>query len=124
MAPGRTGRKTRQFLMLAGMVLVSAASAAEARTLRHVVYDLAVTSYCGLLTPEVQAGYDLEIAELTALSGLSDEAAKSLRIAGWVDADMEWGNRGLGGFKAWCESEGVQAASHFLAIVQNSATVQ
>ena len=72
----------RHFLLLAGMVLASVAQAAEPRTLRHVVYDLAVTSYCGLLTPEVQAGYDLEIAELTAHSGLSEEAAKSLRIAG------------------------------------------
>jgi len=91
---------------------------AEQRTLRHVVYDLAVTSYCGLLTPEVEFGYHREIAELTARAGLSEEEAKALRIAGWVDADREWSNRGLGGYRAWCESDGVKAAKHFLGIVR------
>lgn len=91
---------------------------AEPRTLRDVVYDLAVTSYCGLLTPEVEFGYHREIADLTARAGLDEETAKALRIAGWVDADREWGNRGLGGFRAWCETDGVTAAKHFLGIVR------
>ncbi len=91
---------------------------AEPRTLRDVVYDLAVTSYCGLLTPEVEFGYHREIADLTARAELGEEAAKALRIAGWVDADREWSNRGLGGFRAWCETDGVKVAKHFLGIVR------
>jgi hypothetical protein len=55
---------------------------------------------------------------LTASSGLDDEDAKDQRIAGWVDADLEWGNRGLGGFRAWCETEGLTAAERFLAIAR------
>ncbi len=88
------------------------------RTLRHVVYDLGVTSYCNLLTPEVEAGYHREIARLTERDGLNEQDAKALRIAGWVDADREWGNRGLGGFRAWCETDGLAAARHFLAIMR------
>ena len=93
----------------------------EARTLRHVVYDLGVTSYCNLLTPEVEAGYHREIARLTERTGLNEADAKALRIAGWVDADREWGNRGLGGFRAWCETDGLAAARHFLAIMRGPA---
>jgi hypothetical protein len=91
------------------------------RTLRQVVYDLGVTSYCNLLTPEVEAGYHREIARLTERAGLNEEDAKALRIAGWVDADREWGNRGLGGFRAWCETDGLAAARHFLAIMRGPA---
>ena len=91
------------------------------RTLRHVVYDLGVTSYCNLLTPEVEAGYHREIARLTERAGLNEADAKAQRIAGWVDADREWGNRGLGGFRAWCETDGLAAARHFLAIIRAPA---
>ena len=67
------------------------------RTLRRVVYDYAVTSYCGLLTAEVEFGFKRELAALTEARGLSEAEAKAERIAGWVDADREWSNRGLGG---------------------------
>lgn len=90
------------------------AVAEPARSLRHVVYDYAVTSYCGLLTPEVEFGFQRELAALTERSGLSADEAKDLRIAGWVDADREWSNRGLGGYRAWCVEEGLPAAQRFL----------
>ncbi len=106
---------------LAGLLcwLVSAASsgaydAEPARTLRQVVYDYAVTSYCGLLTPEVEFGFKRELAALTEESGLDAEEAKAQRIAGWVDADREWSNRGLGGYRAWCAEDGLPAARRFL----------
>ena len=108
-------------LSLAAGPLVAGHEGEEARTLRQVVYDLGVTSYCNLLTPEVEAGYHREIARLTERGGLNEADAKALRIAGWVDADREWGNRGLGGFRAWCETDGLAAARHFLAIIRAPA---
>lgn len=99
-----------------------AAAGEESRGPRRIVYDYAVTSYCGTLTPQVDHGYRLELAEATAREGLNEEEAKAERIAGWVDADLEWGNRGLGGYRAWCASEGVSAAEHFLNI-HRDATV-
>ncbi|MCG8361197.1 MAG: hypothetical protein MI920_37035 [Kiloniellales bacterium] len=105
-------------------LLVTAAHAhgasAEGRTLRHIVYDYAVTSYCGLLSPEVEQGFQRELAAETARNGLDAEAAKAQRIAGWVDADREWSNRGLGGFKAWCASDGADAAARFLAVAREA----
>ena len=120
----RGGKRGRFVLtVLAAFLLVGGPLAAghgdeDRRTLRHVVYDLGVTSYCGVLTPEVEAGYHREIAVLTEHAGLNEADAKALRIAGWVDADREWGNRGLGGFRAWCETDGLAAARHFLAIIR------
>lgn len=104
----------------AALLLVAAVAAAEARSLRRVVYDYAVAGYCGLLSPAVEAGFRRELRALTESSGLSADEAKALRIAGWADADKEWSNRGLGGFRAWCESEGLAAADHFRGIADTA----
>jgi hypothetical protein len=108
-------------VLLAAGPLAAGHEGEGTRTLRQGVYDLGVTSYCNLLTPEVEAGYHREIARLTKRAGLNEADAKALRIAGWVDADREWGNRGLGGFRAWCETDGLAAARHFLAIMRAQA---
>ncbi|MFQ5467036.1 MAG: hypothetical protein ACE5DS_02765 [Kiloniellaceae bacterium] len=83
------------------------------RGIKDVVYDYAVTSYCGVLTRVVQVGYERELARMTGRAGLTRAQAKAERIAGWVAADLEWGNRGLGGYRAWCRTEGLGAARHF-----------
>ena len=107
---------------IAALLLLSVAAQAEStdepRTLRQVIYDYSVVGYCGLLTPAVESGFRHELKTLTESSGLSPDEAKAQRIAGWVDADMEWSNRGLGGFRAWCASEGEAAAAHFLQIAE------
>ena len=86
------------------------------RDLARVVYEFAVTGYCGMTDPAVEAGFRAELAAETARAGLDDEAARRERIRGWVAADNEWHNRGLGGNRAWCASEGAEAARHFKAI--------
>jgi hypothetical protein len=106
--------------MAAMIVLLAAASTsvsvAEPRGLADVVYEFAVTSYCGLQTPEVEAGFRRELAQMTAESGFDLETARRERIQGWIAAENEWRNRGLGGQRAWCAAEGVPAARHFQAI--------
>ncbi|MGF1611434.1 MAG: hypothetical protein ACFCUQ_18670 [Kiloniellales bacterium] len=99
-------------------LLLSPMADAEPRSLRHVTYDYSVASYCGLLTPAVEAGFHHELESLTESLGLGPDEAKAERIAGFVAADEEWSNRGLGGFRAWCEDEGMTAAAHFLGIAQ------
>lgn len=105
--------------ILLALVPAVAAPAAE-RSLTLVVYDYAVTSYCGVLTPAVEAGFQKELAVLTARGGIDPETARRLRIRGWVLADEEWRNRGLGGQRAWCREEGQAAARHFRAIADGS----
>jgi hypothetical protein len=103
---------------LGGLIAASGAWAGP-RNSRDIVYDYAVTSYCNLLTPEVETGFQRELAEANRRSALNPEEAKALRIAGWVDADREWSNRGLGGFRAWCEIDGLTAAKRFRAMARD-----
>jgi hypothetical protein len=88
------------------------------RNPRDIVYDYGVTSYCGTLSPEVEVGFKRELAAVQARFALSEADAKAARIQGWVAADAEWNNRGLGGYRAWCESEGIAAAKRFLDIAR------
>jgi hypothetical protein len=94
------------------------ASSEEARSLTRVVYEFAVTSYCGTQDREVDRGFRAELAALTERGGFDEDSARRQRIRGWVEAEEEWRNRGLGGFRAWCLGEGLAAARHFQAIAR------
>mgnify|MGYP000371118253 CR=1 FL=1 len=121
MVPGVHERDPLRLLMIALAVAGSVASAApaageEERSLTRAVYEFAVTGYCGLVDAAVDAGFRAEVAALTARAGLADEAARRQRLRGWVAAEEEWRNRGLGGQRAWCAEEGAAAARRFKAI--------
>jgi hypothetical protein len=95
------------------------AAAGEAvGSLSAIVYDYGVTSYCGLLTPALEEGFKRALARETARRALSPEAARAERIKGWVAADREWSNRGLGGFRAWCAEDGPPAVARFQAVIE------
>lgn len=121
MVPGvyERGLRSLRAAALAAACLAPAlafASSAAARGLADVVYEFAVTGYCGTQTPAVEAGFRKELARLTAASGVDAETARRQRIKGWVAAENEWRNRGLGGQRAWCAEEGEPAARHFRSI--------
>src|SRR3546814_2478276 len=80
--------------------------------------EFAVTGYCGLQDAAVEAGYHDEVAALTARHGFDAEAARRQRLRGWVAAEEEWRNRGLGGNRAWCDGAGGTHALHFQAIAR------
>lgn len=121
MVPGVHERDPCRLLMtvlVAAGWMASAAPAAgeEERSLTRAVYEFAVTGYCGLQDPAVEAGFRAEAAALAARAGLDADAARRQRLRGWVAAEEEWRNRGLGGQRAWCAGEGAAAARHFKAI--------
>ncbi|MEQ8357256.1 MAG: hypothetical protein RH942_17105 [Kiloniellaceae bacterium] len=99
------------------LAAVSGAQTPE-RSLTRVVYEFAVAGLCGTQDREVVAGYHREVAAITARGGYDEETARQHRLRGWVEADEEWSNRGLGGNRAWCQSEGLAAARHFKAIAR------
>lgn len=125
MVPGVHERDHRRWIAAAagaaGLLAASLAANAEERTLTRAVYEFAVTGYCGLQDPAVEAGFRAEAAALTERDALSDEDARHQRIRGWIDAEDEWRNRGLGGNRAWCADEGMAAARHFRAIAERQA---
>lgn len=83
--------------------------------IKQVAYMYSVTEYCGLNTFEVYDGYRREMRHLTRQGRLPESTVRWLRIDGIIAADLEYGNRGLGGFRNWCRTEGLDAARHFRA---------
>jgi len=91
-----------------------AESVSRGAEIKQVVYMYSVTEYCGLNTGEVYDGYRRELRHLTRQGGLPESTVRWLRIHGMMAADLEYDDRGLGGFRKWCRTEGLDAARHFL----------
>jgi hypothetical protein len=92
------------------------ASAEPADPIEAVYYRYAVVEYCSLLSPMVAHGFERERDRIVAAAGVDEEQHRQHRLAGWTAADREWSNRGLGGFRNWCETEGQAAAAGFMAV--------
>ncbi len=92
-----------------------AESASRGAEIKQVVYMYGVTEYCGLNTSQVYDGYRREMRHLTRQGRLPESTVHWLRMHGMLAADLEYGDRGLGGFRKWCRTEGLDAARHFLA---------
>ena len=78
--------------------------------LSALFYDFEVAGYCGLVTNQVGHGFRQRTARLVGHYLLDQEAVNQLRGDAWQAAHAEWQNRGLGGFKNWCRTEGRAAA--------------
>ncbi len=81
--------------------------------LTRAFYDLEVTAYCGLANAAVRTGFEREIARLKARDDVDEASLGRARTQAWKEAHLEWQNRGLGGFRSWCRSEGRAAAERF-----------
>ena len=78
--------------------------------LTEAVYFFEVTLYCGLATDAVIRGYHYLEDDFRRTHHLISEEMDEQRGKGWSLAHAEWQNRGLGGFRAWCATEGREAA--------------
>ncbi|MFO1049008.1 MAG: hypothetical protein U1E52_14045 [Geminicoccaceae bacterium] len=90
-------------------------AAPPADSYARAFYDVALVQNCGLLTAEVERGFELVSAERRAAEGLDDAAARVGRIQAGVAFDLEYQNRGLGGSRPWCRQDGKAAALAFFA---------
>ena len=107
-------------LLLAGAAAGTEQPVSRGAAFKHLAYMYGVVQYCGLDTAEVFDGYQRESRFIRRRDGLVDPTARLLRLRGLIDADLEYGNRGLGGFRHWCRTEGLDAAQHFLAFRKES----
>ncbi len=82
--------------------------------LKQIAYMYGVVEYCGLTSAEVFDGYLRETSYVRRRDGITDPVARWLRIRGLTAADLEYGDRGLGGYRNWCRTEGLNSAQHFL----------
>lgn len=77
-------------------------------------YDYEVAGYCGLVNKSVYTAFGYKRAALEIDSGKNIEQLTKARIRAMAAAGQEYMNRGLGGFKPWCKSEGVASVQRIL----------
>lgn len=80
-----------------------------------VYYDANVLEYCGLITRESNGGFHLSRDALILRDTVSEDQQRNIRISAYTAADVEYENRGLGGYKGWCRTEGKDAYDRFVA---------
>jgi hypothetical protein len=78
-----------------------------------LVYKMEVLNYCGLIDDEVSEGFKLRRDHMVLSLDLTPEDVQNARMEGWKFGLAEWQNRGLGGFKNWCNTEGKEIAEYF-----------
>jgi hypothetical protein len=116
-----TGPAPPRPLVLGLVLLALSAGAAAAKEpddpnieLYRAYYRYNVADYCGLVSDAVYDGYRQQIDHLIDRDALDEPWVRWLRIRGAIDAEIEFLNRGMGGYKPWCRSEGASAARSFL----------
>jgi hypothetical protein len=80
--------------------------------LHQAYYNDGVLEYCGLYTDEVYDGFLRRVRFLLRGGGIDTETHRRVRISGWIDADYQYGNHGLGRY--WCKTDGRRAVQEFL----------
>jgi hypothetical protein len=68
----------------------------------RLFYGVGVLQNCQSLTEEAAASFSKAVQTLR----LSEAQMIAARTSGLNRADWQWGNRGLGGYRRWCASEG------------------
>jgi hypothetical protein len=110
--------------VLAGVLAMALAGTAQAdgaltakriSQLYHAYYGMGVIEYCGLNSDLVNDGYERQIRYLLMSADLDAESVKRIRFSGWREADYQFDNYGLSGFKTWCRKDGLGAEIEFLA---------
>ena len=78
-----------------------------------LVYKMEVLNYCGLIDDEISAGFKRHRDHIILSQNLTPEDVQNARTEGWKFGLAEWQNRGLGGFKNWCKTDGKEIAEYF-----------
>jgi hypothetical protein len=128
----RRGSSQRRWLALlgtglAGLLLSSlwpeASGAEESKyqkarrehpALFKLYYDETVMAYCGMLTPESEAGFRLERETMLAADPLEGDALRTVRVASDMAVDYAYQDYGLNGQERWCKKEGLEAYNRFV----------
>jgi hypothetical protein len=78
-----------------------------------LVYKMEVLNYCGLIDGEISRGFNQQRDHIIASQNLTPEDVQNARMEGWKFGLAEWQNRGLGGFRNWCKTEGREIVEYF-----------
>ena len=78
-----------------------------------LVYKMEVLNYCGLIDDEISEGFKQRRDHIILSHNLTPEEVQNARMEGWKFGLAEWQNRGLGGFRNWCKTEGMEIVAYF-----------
>lgn len=81
-------------------------------------YRFGVALECGLVDDRVLAGYYCASQAAIARRGFGEAARRATLSRAMIAVEREWSNRGLGGYRGWCRTEGEDAARAFRAACQ------
>lgn len=84
--------------------------------LERAFYEMGVIGYCGLSSEPVNAGFQREVARIVKRDRIEEHGITSARNRALTLVELEWSNRGLGGFRGWCRTEGEAAVERFLSV--------
>lgn len=114
MAPTFFSKLCATTLAVAVLTMPAALHAAPDAELTRIYYEREVmAAYCGLGSARSTAGFQRAEQEIIARKNLNQKDREKARTQAWKDAHAEWSNRGLGGFKNWCRTEGAAAMERF-----------
>jgi hypothetical protein len=113
-------------LLLLNLMATAAASSAAAEDkydvarrvypeLFKIYYDAGILEYCGLINQESAGGFRLSRDAVLARDAMDEDQHRNVRISAYTAVDVEYANRGLGGYKGWCRTEGRDAYDRFVA---------
>lgn len=121
-SPGKVRHKLRACLglwLLTGFTgLVCLAGPKPQTVLEQLFYDIGVIGYCGLSSDEVYAGFRRELDRIVEEDLADEHDLRRARNRAMTLVELEWDNRGLGGFRGWCRTEGELAVDRFMGVPQ------
>lgn len=79
-----------------------------------LIYDYEVASFCGLIGKDVHDAFWDKRRRLEAAAERTSGMLTDVRISAMAAADLEFQNRGLGGYKPWCRKEGTEGIRRIL----------
>jgi len=82
----------------------------------QALYAMSVAEQCGMVTPRAAAGFAAVERRLIAEEGLDQDGVTGARSAAGIAFASEYQNRGLGGARGWCRTEGAEAVRRFEAV--------
>jgi hypothetical protein len=83
------------------------------KPLSLLVYKMEVLNYCGLIDDGISKAFKQQRDHIIESQNLIDEDVQIARMEGWKFGLAEWQNRGLGGFRNWCETDGREIVEYF-----------
>jgi len=102
----------RLVIFISGVVIAISTMSAVADKRSHddnyyaLIYDFEVAQFCGLVNKRVHDAFSIKRKSVELKSKRSTEELRQTRIKAMAAADIEYANRGLGGYKPWCNHEG------------------